>query len=197
MIVGLTGGIGSGKTTVAGIFAHLGVPIFVADEVSKSLLDSDQDLQAALVNLMGPELVQNSKVNRPYMASRIFKDKDLLQKVNALIHPAVARAFETWYQKQNFPYVLREAAILYESGSYKDCAKVIVVSAPEELRLQRVMQRSGETAEQVQQRMSKQWPQEKKEALADYIIQNDHQQMLIPQVLSIHEDIIHTASSGR
>lgn len=197
MIVGLTGGIGSGKTTVARIFAQLGVPIFVADEVSKSILDSNKALQAELLQLMGPELLQDSKVNRPYMASRIFKDKALLQKVNALIHPAVASAFEAWHQAQSFPYVLREAAILFESGSAKDCAKVIVVSAPEELRLQRVMLRSGETAEQVRQRMSKQWPQEKKEALADYIIQNDHQHMLIPQVLRIHEDLIHTASSGR
>ncbi|QNR23999.1 dephospho-CoA kinase [Croceimicrobium hydrocarbonivorans] len=197
MIVGLTGGIGSGKTTVAQIFQQLKVPVFVADEESKRLLDTDADLQAQLVEWLGPELIKEGRVDRAYMASRIFKDEDLLKKVNALIHPAVGRAFQTWYQKQEAPYIIREAAILFESGTHKDCAKIIVVSAPEELRLQRVIKRSGESPEQVKARMAKQWPQEKKEALADYIIHNDHQEMLIPQVLQIHEDLIHIANTGR
>ncbi|WP_421753347.1 dephospho-CoA kinase [Croceimicrobium sp.] len=197
MIVGLTGGIGSGKTTVAQIFEHLHVPVFVADEESKKLLDRDADLQTQLVDWLGPELIKEGRVDRAYMASRIFKDEELLKKVNALIHPAVGRAFQTWYQKQKAPYIIREAAILFESGTHKDCAKVIVVTAPEELRLQRVMKRSGESQDQVKARMAKQWPQEKKEALADYIIHNDHQEMLIPQVLQIHEDLIHIANTGR
>lgn len=197
MIVGLTGGIGSGKTTVAQIFQQLQVPVFVADEESKKLLDTDADLQAQLVEWLGPELIKEGRVDRAYMASRIFKDEDLLKKVNALIHPAVGRAFQNWYQKQEAPYIIREAAILFESGTHKDCAKIIVVSAPEELRLQRVIKRSGESPEQVKARMAKQWPQEKKEALADYIIHNDHQEMLIPQVLQIHEDLIHIANTGR
>lgn len=196
MIIGLTGGIGSGKTTVAKIFKFLGVPVFVADEESKRLLDQDQKLQSDLVQLIGKDLVKNAKVDRPYMAQRIFSDQALLEKVNALIHPAVGRAFKSWYAEQKTAYVIREAAILYESGTHVDCEAIIVVSAPEDLRLQRVMQRSGENAEAVRKRMSKQWPQEKKEALADYIIHNDHQHMLIPQVLKLHENLIHTANSG-
>jgi dephospho-CoA kinase len=197
MIIGLTGGIGSGKTTVAKIFEHLQIPVFVADEVSKSLLDSDAHLQASLKELLGPELVKQGKVDKAYMANLIFNDVELLKKVNALIHPAVARAFKNWYAQQEADYVIREAAILYESGSHVDCDKVIVVSAPKALRLERVMKRSGETEVQVRQRMSKQWPQSKKEALADYIIHNDHQEMLIPQVLRIHENLVHSANSSR
>ncbi|MCR9153891.1 MAG: dephospho-CoA kinase [Bacteroidetes bacterium] len=197
MIVGLTGGIGSGKTTAAQIFKSLGVPLFLADEESKKLIDSDAKLQASLVELMGSELLTDGKINRAYMASLIFSDAVLLQKVNALIHPAVGDAFKAWYHRQNSSYVIREAAILYESGSHQDCDAVIVVSAPEQLRLERVKARSGESEEQIRKRMSKQWPAEKKEALADYIIHNDGGEMLIPQVLKIHESLIHTANQGR
>ncbi|MGB0980196.1 MAG: dephospho-CoA kinase [Croceimicrobium sp.] len=197
MIVGLTGGIGSGKTTAAQIFKSLGVPLFLADEESKKLIDGDAKLQASLVELMGSELLTDGKINRAYMASLIFSDAVLLQKVNALIHPAVGDAFKAWYHRQNFSYVIREAAILYESGSHQDCDAVIVVSAPEQLRLERVKARSGESEEQIRKRMSKQWPAEKKEALADYIIHNDGGEMLIPQVLKIHESLIHTANKGR
>lgn len=196
MIVGLTGGIGSGKTTAAQIFKSLGVPLFLADEESKKLIDSDAKLQASLVDLMGSELLTDGKINRPYMASLIFSDAQLLQKVNALIHPAVGDAFKAWYHRQNFSYVIREAAILYESASHQDCDAVIVVSAPEALRLERVKARSGESEEQIRKRMSKQWPAEKKEALADYIIRNDGHEMLIPQVLKIHERLIDIAKKG-
>lgn len=190
MIVGLTGGIGSGKSTVAQIFEFLKVPVFYADEESKKLLDTKADLQIALVELMGEELIKKGKLDRKYMASRIFTNIELLQKVNALIHPAVAEAFSTWYFLQKTPYVIREAAILYESGSHKDCDKVITVSAPEEMRIKRVMNRSGESAKSIKNRMNKQWPQAKKEQLADYIISNDLTEALIPQVLNIHENII-------
>ena len=194
MIVGLTGGIGSGKTTAAQIFQHLGVPVFVADEVSKSLIDEDLELQGALKDLMGEELVKGGKIDRPYMASLIFSDPILLAKVNGLIHPAVAKAFSSWYAVQNSDYVIREAAILFESGSHKDCEAIIVVSAPEQLRIERVKARSGESEAQIRNRMSKQWPQSKKEALADYIIQNDGNAMLIPQVMQIHENLIRRAN---
>jgi len=196
VIVGLTGGIGSGKTTVAQIFASLGVPIFVADEVSKSLIDTDINLQRALKSLIGDDVVKDGKIDRPLMASRIFSDEALLAKVNQLIHPAVGRAFQTWYAEQSSPYVIREAAILFESGTDQDCQKIVVVSAPEELRIRRVMARSGESEAQIRQRMAKQWPQERKEALADFIIKNDEGEMLIPQVLSIHEDLKHFANKG-
>ncbi len=196
MIIGLTGGIGSGKTTVAQIFQQVGIPVFFADDVSKGLLDSDLELRSSLVQLLGKRLLQDGKVDRSWMAQQIFSDTQLLTKVNALIHPAVAKAFKNWFSIQKAPYVLREAAILYESGSYKDCDAVIVVSAPEAMRIERVVRRSGESEEQVRNRMEKQWPQEKKLALADFVIQNDHQEMLIPQVLEIHEDLIRRANQS-
>lgn len=196
MIVGLTGGIGSGKTTVAQIFERLGVPVFIADEVSKSIIDTNTQVQQQLRALLGNEVVKDGRIDRPYMASRIFSDPVLLQKTNAIIHPAVAEAFKAWHSAQSFSYVIREAAILFESGSHKDCDAIVVVTAPEKLRIQRVIKRSGETEAQVKARISKQWPQEKKEALADYLIFNDEKEMLIPQVLKIHENLIGRANAG-
>lgn len=197
MIVGLTGGIGSGKTTVAQIFKALGVPIFVADEVSKRIIDSDLSLQSELKSLLGNDVVKEGKIDRPYMASLIFNDANLLKEANALIHPAVGSAFQQWYLQQDFPYVLREAAILFESGSHKDCEAIVVVSAPEDLRIARVQKRSGESEAQIRARMSKQWPQKKKEELADYLIFNEQKEMLIPQVIKVHEDLIRRAEQSR
>lgn len=190
MIIGLTGGIGSGKTTVGEIFKHLKIPVFVADEEAKKLLRTSESLKQKLSDLLGPDLIREGEVDKAYMARRIFSDEKLLKKANAIIHPAVADAFALWHAKQNAPYVIREAAILFESGSHVDCDKIVVVTAPEDMRIQRVMQRSGESKEQIEQRMSRQWPQEKKEQLADFIIKNDHTEPVIPQVLKIHENII-------
>ncbi|MGB0176885.1 MAG: dephospho-CoA kinase [Owenweeksia sp.] len=190
MIVGLTGGIGSGKSTVATLFKKLGVPVFEADSVSRQLLDSDKTLQQKLVALLGDKLISNGQVDKPYMASLIFADEDLLRQVNKLIHPAVGQAFEAWHQRQRTPYVMREAAILFESGTYKDCDHIIVVSAPLEMRVERVMKRSNMSYEQVMERVDRQWPEEQKLKLADSIIYNDHSQSVIKQVLRIHEDLI-------
>ncbi len=195
MIVGLTGGIGSGKTTVAEIFKHLKVPVFTADEESKKLLDTDKELQQKLKELLGPELMKDGQIDKKWMATQIFSDETLLQKANAIIHPAVGKAFKNWHQQQKAPYVLREAAILFESGTHQDCAQIVVVVAPEALRLERVMKRSGETEAQVKERMNKQWPQEKKEALADYVIRNYNQHSLIKQVIAVHENLIRTANA--
>lgn len=195
MIIGLTGGIGSGKTTVGKIFTHLGIPVYLADEAAKKLIDRDPHLQRELQNLVGKDLVADGKINRPYMARRVFADEQLLQEVNAVVHPAVARDFQEWYKKQDSPYVLREAAILYESGSYRDCHKVIVVTAPESLRITRVQNRSGESREQIKQRMQRQWPQEEKNKRGDYLIYNDEKHAVIPQVLAIHEDIIRSTNA--
>lgn len=196
MIVGLTGGIGSGKSTVAHIFQFLGVPSYEADAHSKSIIDTDKDLQAQLVHLLGAEIIAEGKIIRPKMAELIFGDKDLLEKTNALIHPAVARHFENWYAQQNFPYVIKEAAILFESGSYKNCDKVIVVAAPREMRIDRVINRSNMSREEVEARMNNQWPQEQKLEKADYIVNNDLTESVIKQVISIHENIILAANKG-
>lgn len=190
MIVGLTGGIGSGKTTVARIFEQLDVPVYYADDRSRQLLDTDKLLQQKLQDLLGTEVVKSGKIDRPLMASKIFGNKELLQQANALIHPAVAEDFASWYETQQSQYVIREAAILYESGSYKDCQYVVVVQAPEPLRIKRVIQRSQTTEEEVRRRMQNQWPQEEKIRRADYQVTNDGQHLLIKQIIAIHEDII-------
>lgn len=191
MIIGLTGGIGSGKSTVAKIFQHLGVPVFIADEESKRILDTDPILQNRLQNLLGKDLIKAGVIDKVYMAQKIFSDESLLQEVNALLHPLVGIAFKHWaLQQHNAPYVMREAAILFESNTYKDCDKIVVVTAPESLRLERVMRRSNLSAEAVKARMKKQWPQERKNAMADYLVDNSGEKSLIKQVIAIHENII-------
>ncbi len=196
MIVGLTGGIGSGKSTVAKIFAQLGVPVYNADTEAKQLLDTDKELHQKLVQLLGDEVSTAGKINRQAMAAKIFADKSLLQKVNGLVHPAVGRHFKQWYAAQNAPYVLREAAILFESGSYKDCAFVITVFAPEEVRIARVMERNGIDEDEVKARMQHQWPEEEKLKRADFVLYNDGKQSTIKQVLRLHEDLISKANPG-
>jgi dephospho-CoA kinase len=196
MIVGLTGGIGSGKSTVALIFKQLGVPVYDADSEAKKLLDTDVDLQQALVTLLGDAVLQDGKIDRPKMAAIIFNNKDLLEEVNKLIHPAVGRHFKQWHASQKAPYVLREAAILFESGSYKDCAFVVTVYAPEALRIARVMQRNGIEESEVRARMQNQWPEEEKLKRADFVVYNDGEQSLIKQVLRLHEDLISKANTS-
>lgn len=198
MIIGLTGGIGSGKSTVAKIFQALGAPVFIADDQAKRLLDEDDEVKEQLISLLGNEVLDEGRINRSYMAQRIFGDEQLLAKVNLIVHPAVGKVFRSWYQKhRDKPYVLREAAILFETNGHKDCDKVVVVTAPEELRLNRVIKRSGESEEQVKLRMKRQFPQEYKDKLADFLIFNDGQKMLIPQVKAVHESLIRIANSRR
>lgn len=196
MIVGLTGGIGSGKTTVGLIFKHLGIPVYEADIESKKLLDQPGELQQKLVMLLGKEILKDGKIDRPVMAQKIFNDKELLKASNALIHPAVAENFQQWIKAQKALYVIREAAILFESGSYKDCDRIVVVSAPEELRIERVMKRSGASRKEIVQRIRNQWPESKKLARADYVIENDNQHSLIKQVIDVHQDIISAANTS-
>ncbi len=196
MIVGLTGGIGSGKSTVAGIFSVLGIPIYEADVAAKRLMDEDLRLQSELVDLLGQDLVTDQSINRPLMASRIFNDEELLKQTNALIHPAVARDFRRWYKNHtNCAYVLREAAILFESETYRDCSKIISVVAPEEMRISRVMQRNGVEREAVRQRIKNQWTDNQRISRSDYVIYNDLNQSVIKQVLAIHEDIVSQANT--
>lgn len=195
MIVGLTGGIGSGKSTAARVFEQLHVPVYYADDRSKMLLDTNRRLQQKLQELLGEEVVKKGRIDRPLMAARIFGDEKLLNEANALIHPAVAEDFANWYFSQKSVYVIREAAILYESGSYRDCQYVVVVHAPESLRIERVVQRSQISSEEVRQRMKNQWPQEEKMNLADYTINNDGKHSVIKQIIAIHEDIIRRANT--
>ena len=187
-VVGVTGGIGSGKTTVCQIFEHLNVPIYYADSRAKELMASNSDLKAAIIKSFGEDSYTNGQLNRPYLAKLVFTSPEKLALLNSLVHPAVANDFEGWLEENDtVPYVLKEAAILFESGAYQDVNTSVLVIAPEDVRLQRVMKRDGSSKEEVLQRMKNQWTQERKAKLADHIINNDGTQLLIPQVLELHQ----------
>ena len=184
--IGLTGGIGSGKTTVAQVFENLGVPVFYADIEAKKCMHSDVALIKQLKATFGNDIYVDRKLQNDRLASIIFNDDSALHTINRLVHPAVQRVFEEWFITQTASYVLKEAAILFESGSDKELNQIVSVSAPDDLRKQRVMQRDGITESQVLERMSKQWDQSRKIELADFHIVNDEKQLLIPQVLEVH-----------
>ncbi len=194
--VGITGGIGSGKTTVAKAFKELGVPVYYADDEAKKLTNTNAEIKEALIELIGEEVYEGGLLNRKLLASKIFSDKVLLEKVNAIIHPAVANHFKEWVANQTSAYVLKEAAILFESGSYKQLDATIVVSADEGVRVKRVMERDGSTKEEVLNRMANQWNEDQRLALADYVIKNNTtKELLVKQIQQVHEDIIRRANS--
>lgn len=187
--VGLTGNIGSGKTTVSKVFEVLGIPVFYADDAAKSVMVSDPVLIAGIKSTFGnSSYFDDGTLNRKHIAGIVFSDAAQLAKLNALVHPATFRAFDEWVKniKADVPYVLKEAALLFESDSYKMCDYSIIVRAPFETRIKRVMQRDHLTREEIESRESKQFSEEKKSALADFIIVNDDVQLVIPQVLKLH-----------
>lgn len=189
-IIGLTGGIGSGKTTVAKMFAALGVPVYYADDEAKKLMNTSPIIRESLISLLGEETYKNGDLDRKFMADKIFNDKVLLEKANAIIHPRVAEHFQTWVADQDHSYVLKEAAILFESGSYKQCDQVIMVTAPKETRLLRVMKRDNASREEVEARMKNQWDDSKKIELADFILQNDQISDTQKQVEALHRQLM-------
>ena len=186
--VGITGGIGSGKSTVCRIFATLGIPIYYADIRAKELMISDSDVIHQIKNLFGKNAYDESgHLNRKFIAEQAFQNKNLLRQLNAIVHPAVFRDTLEWYQTNHEKaYTLYEAAIMFESGSYKFLDKVITVFAPLEDRIARTIKRDNISREEVLERIDKQMPEEEKMNRADYIIYNDHSQPLIEQVLNIH-----------
>jgi dephospho-CoA kinase len=189
--LGITGGIGSGKSTVCKIFETLGIPIYYADDRAKYLMSHDPDLIAGIIDLFGPEAyLEPHLLNRAHIAQVAFNDKDKLSQLNALVHPAVGRDGLEWQSAQkDVPYTLKEAALLYESGSYRSLDKIIVVTAPLELRIERVMARDGVKREDIEARISKQMPEAEKVSLADFVVYNDGEQALIPQVMNIHQQL--------
>lgn len=189
--IGLTGNIGSGKTTVSKIFELLGVPVFYADDAAKNVMVTDQILIGDIKSAFGGlSYFDDGSLNRKHIAGIVFKDAEQLAKLNAIVHPATFRAFDEWLKQiKDVPYVLKEAALLFESDSYKMCDYSILVQAPLEIRIKRVMQRDGLSRAEVESRDSKQFSEEKKTALADYIIKNDDVQLVIPQVLKLHQKI--------
>ena len=186
--VGITGNIGSGKTTVSKVFELLGIPVFYADDQAKSVMVTDAELIRGIKQTFGAEAYFNDgALNRKHIASIVFNNDAELKKLNALVHPAVFRAFDNWVELQSAPYVLKEAAILFESGSDKDCDRTLMVAAPLELRLQRILQRDNITRAEAESRNARQFSDEKKIALADDLIHNDDTQLVIPQVLALHQ----------
>ena len=170
--VGLTGGIGSGKTTVAGYFRGLGVPVYNSDQRARELMEADDSLRLAISRLLGAEAYGDAGLNSGYIASRVFKDKALLEQLNQLVHPVVRKDFLVWVGQQNTPYVLQEAAILFENGAYKGFDRMILVTAPREIRIRRVMERDSVPRESVVARMKNQWETSRKVPLANYVIEN-------------------------
>lgn len=190
-VIGLTGGIGCGKSYVAEIFRHLGVPVYEADAEARNLQDTDPELKAAIRKIFGDAIYgSDGCLDRKEVARRVFSDNVLLEKLNAVVHPAVAGHFSRWCEQQSgAAYVIKEAAILFESGSYLQADGVIVVTAPQELRIARVMARDHTDRESVLRRMQAQWPEEEKIRRADFVIVNDEKLLLLPQTLRVHEEI--------
>lgn len=197
LAIGITGNIGSGKTTVAKVFELLDVPVFYADFHAKKVMTDDAVLVEAIRSNFGNEsYFADQTLNRKYISGIVFNNVEELKKLNALVHPAVFRAFDVWAkQYQHKKYVLKEAALLFESGSNQQCNKTIVVSAALDVRVYRVMQRDNLSEEEVLRREEKQMPQAEKEAKADFIILNDPQTMVIPQVLEIHQQLLALAQN--
>lgn len=195
-VIGITGGIGSGKTTVCSIFQALGVPVYNADERAKELMNTNPTLRAQIIDAFGAESYDaENRLNRPYIAQQVFNSSKDLNTINALVHPVVASDFEEWVDlHSNEKYVLKEAAILFESGANKYVDVSVLVVAPEALRIARVTKRDASTEEEVLKRMKNQWTQERKVKLADFIIHNDGVKLLIPQVIKLHQAFTQTVN---
>ena len=191
--LGVTGGIGSGKTTVCRIFRVLGIPVFMADEVARSLMNSDIDIARGINKIAEKDLYTTGELDRRELARLIFNQPDLLRKVNAVVHPAVLRNFEEWTSSWEVPYVIMEAAVLFESNADKTVDRVVSVSAPVEERISRVMGRSGMTRMEVLDRINNQLEDEEREEQSYYVINNADNEMIIPEILKIHDDMLRLA----
>lgn len=174
-IIGLTGGIGSGKSLVANYLAQKGVPVYNSDLRAKQLMNFSVDLKQKIIELLGENAYQNNELNRAYIGEKVFNNVELLQKLNTIVHPIMRKDFEDWvenYKKNNHKFCIKEAAILFESGAYKNCNYIVVVTADEKIRTQRVMKRDSITKEQILQRMKQQMSEQEKISKADYVINN-------------------------
>ena len=187
--IGLTGNIGSGKTKIARLFEILGIAIFNADNQAKRLMEEEPILKGKLIEVFGKEVFNGTELNRKYLADLAFNDRSVLKKLNELVHPVVQKAFDEWSEKQSGPFVIKEAAILFESNTYQSLDAIICVSCPEEERLSRLLKRDSINESQIRQRMKNQWDEEKKKSLSDFIILNDNSCFVIPQVLEIFDSL--------
>lgn len=194
--IGLTGGIGSGKSTVAKIFASLGIPIYYADEENKRLMNEDESVKSAILQHFGAESYKEGKLDRRYLASQVFGNKEKLELLNSITHPAVIRHAEQWMKEKEelyrdtVPYVIKEAALIFESGSDKDLDLVIGVWSPQPLRIRRVMLRDNISNEEVLRRMEGQMDEDEKMKRCNFIIHNDEESLVTPQVIALHERFV-------
>ena len=189
-IVGLTGGIGSGKSVILEVFSSYGVPCYKSDNIAKELMQKSPELIRQIKVLFGEDIYQDKKLNRSKLADIVFDDKKKLNSLNALVHPLVNKDFQFFLNQQNTAYVIKEAAILFETGVAKDCDETILVTAPEKLRIQRVMKRDKINAEHIKSRMNHQWSDEKKIPLANYVINNIDWDKTFKKIEEIHKKII-------
>jgi len=188
--VGLTGGIGSGKSMVARIFGSLGVPVYAADDAARRIQQTDPEVKRHIIEAFGEKAYNATGLDRAFLSSIVFRDPAKLETLNAIVHPATLRDAADWLSRQTAPYAIKEAALIFESGSQRDLDLVIGVTAPEDLRIKRTMERDGIRADEVRRRMSRQISDVIKMRLCDLVIYNDEKQLLIPQVLAIHEQLL-------
>ena len=190
MKVGITGGIGSGKSTVAKVFEVLGIPVYYADTAAKKLMNEDELLVAQIQKEFGEASYVDGKLDRKYLAALVFNNEKKLAMLNSIVHPATLRDSDEWMLQQTTPYALKEAALIFESGANKQLDCVIGVYAPAPLRQQRILERDHATVEEIKARMENQMDEEEKMRLCDYIITNDEQELVVPQVIQIHQELI-------
>ena len=195
-LVGITGGIGSGKSIVTKIFSLLGVPIYDADSRAKWLMENDPTLIQSIEDAFTEKAyLENGKLNRPWLASEVFSDPDKTRTINSLVHPCVAEDSQKWIAANaNHPFLVKEAALMYESGSYKEMNFIVAVYAPERIRIRRVLMRDVKrSAEDVKNIIARQMPDEEKKNKARAVIVNDDQRLVIPQVISLHKQLLKLA----
>lgn len=195
MVVGLTGGIGSGKTFVSSLFQELGVPVYISDIEAKKLMHTQADVMKAIVKLFGKNAYEQGVLNRKFIASQVFVDKDKLEKLNAIVHPAVSHHFKNWYKEQKSDFVIKESAILFETKGNEYCDAVILVIAPEEVRISRVLERDKTTANEIRNRMNNQKADDEKIPLSDYIISNIDREETKNKVKEIYQLLSEQATS--
>ena len=188
--IGLTGGIGSGKTTVAKVFETFGIPVYYADDNTKRLMNSDPVLKASIIRHFGNDVYKNGELDRKHLASIVFNDKEKLELLNSLTHPITIRDAEEWMNRQTAPYVIKEAALLFESGAAERLDYIIGVYAPQHIRINRVIERDKLPVEEIMKRISRQVDEEMKMKLCDFIITNNEQQLVIQQVLDLHQKFL-------
>lgn len=194
ILVGITGGIGAGKTILSRLFSILGIPVYNADDRAKWLMVNDSELRNLISDTFGEHsFTIDGQLNRSYLAKSVFSDTEKTKLINSMVHPSVKMDFTRWATQQHSPYILKEAALLFETGSYRDLDKTILVTAPLEIRIARVMERDPQrNQDQIHEIIARQLPEEEKKKLSDYVLDNKGDKLVIPQVLKIHKALLST-----